>query len=654
MVLLRLQVLLLLFLAHQMPSSVALLKADKEAGNEGKFQVLRIVPSTADELTLLRTLYKVAQEFELDFWKAPTNVGSFADVMVAPEFVSSLSELLDKQRIQYNTIIEDVQSMIVQREKATGGRHHHHKGNLSESLLLSQFKLFGKRMRDDASPSFVSRNKAVYGFGDYHSYIEMLTWMDDIERFYPQLAKTFTIGTTYEGRSIRGIKIGSPVSDTNKRIVWIDGGMHAREWASIHTALWFIDQLISLYGVDPQVTAYMDTLNFYILPLANPDGFEYSRSDVNPQTRFWRKNRGQQVCKKDRWRRERCCGGVDLNRNFDFHWGETGSSSDMCSDIYQGAYAFSEPESRAIRDKMMSSELYGKVDAFLTLHTYSQMWIHPYNHERKSFPNDIEDLQEVGRRGVRALEQLYGTRYRFGTGADILYPSAGGSDDWAKSKAGVKYVYLLELRPGEEEWDGFLLDRRQLIPTGRETWEGVKVVIDAVMQRAKGLQPWRSTTTTTPTTTTTTTVTTTPIPQRPVAPVVTPPAAPPRAVLPDLPPQTVPTNARLQNFGPSANELQMNRRVDSSTDNDGQSASTLRQALHMRLARLRQSQLAAKREFERNMQMKANNAAQSPASNCFDRAPWCSGWIQSSPLICRTSSIYMRQDCAKSCGFCTS
>jgi hypothetical protein len=71
---------------------------------------------------------------------------------------------------------------------------------------------------------------------------------------------------------------------------------------------------------------------------------------------------------------------------------------------------------------------------------------------------------------VNAIESVYGTKFRFGTGADILYPSAGGSDDWAKAKANVKYVYLLELRPGEEEWDGFLLDRRQLIPTGRETW----------------------------------------------------------------------------------------------------------------------------------------------------------------------------------------
>lgn len=35
------------------------------------------------------------------------------------------------------------------------------------------------------------------------------------------------------------------------------------------------------------------------------------------------------------------------------------------------------------------------------------------------------------------------------------------------------------------EWDGFLLDKRQLIPTGRETWEGIKVVLDAVMRKAQ-------------------------------------------------------------------------------------------------------------------------------------------------------------------------
>lgn len=143
---------------------------------------------------------------------------------------------------------------------------------------------------------------------------------------------------------------------------------------------------------------------------------------------------------------------------------------------------------------MLSPELRGKLDAYITLHTYSQMWIHPYNHATRSFPEDIQDLINIGKQGVNAIENVYGTKFRFGTGADILYPSAGGSDDWSKAKAGVKYVYLLELRPGEEEWDGFLLDRRQLIPTGRETWEGIKVVIDAVIRKAQTNQPNRQVT----------------------------------------------------------------------------------------------------------------------------------------------------------------
>lgn len=39
-------------------------------------------------------------------------------------------------------------------------------------------------------------------------------------------------------------QIGNPIHQTNKRIIWIDGGIHAREWASIHTVLYFIDQVI--------------------------------------------------------------------------------------------------------------------------------------------------------------------------------------------------------------------------------------------------------------------------------------------------------------------------------------------------------------------------------------------------------------------------
>lgn len=78
---------------------------------------------------------------------------------------------------------------------------------------------------------------------------------------------------------------------------------------------------------------------------------------------MWRKNRSPVRCDSDQWGRRRCCQGVgntiffkkiifsqieDLNRNFDFHFGESGSSNDICSEIYGGPTAFSEPESRSV------------------------------------------------------------------------------------------------------------------------------------------------------------------------------------------------------------------------------------------------------------------------------------------------------------------
>uniref|UniRef100_A0A1I7RLL2 ShKT domain-containing protein n=1 Tax=Bursaphelenchus xylophilus TaxID=6326 RepID=A0A1I7RLL2_BURXY len=597
---------------------------------QGVYKVYRCVPQDKDQLIALTELYRKSTELELDFWKEPRDVDGYVDIMTPPAEQEMLTEFFREHGIDYKITIGDVEKLIIQREKSE--LNPWSKFNSSDPVLASFFR---KRMSDD----FVTSNKAKYGFGDYHSYDTITAWLDDIQRFYPSLAQTFIIGTTFEGRQIKGIKIGSPVHATNKRIIWVDAGIHAREWASTHTALYFIEQLITKYGIDPQITAYMDTLNFYILPQANPDGYEYSRSDVGPQTRFWRKNRGKQVCKKDHWRRERCCGGVDLNRNFDFHWGESGSSDDLCSDIYQGSSAFSEPETRAIRDKIMSQEMWGKVDAFITLHTYSQMWIHPFNHERKSFPNDVQDLINVGQKGVDAIEKVYGTKYRFGTGADILYPSAGGSDDWAKAKANVKYVFLLELRPGEEEWDGFLLDRRQLIPTGRETWEGVKTVVDAVMAKAR---PKFS-------------------PQIPEIRRPPPPVEPPRFLTgrivenPTTAMATTPTPfattiSQLVTFPRNGDSMPINR----NTAPVGLNQVVLNQEEARRRfeERLRQQQQVRQQIIQNAQQSRRVSQSSGTTGQCLDRSRWCGVWLQQNPALCEQSTIYMSHDCARTCRFC--
>ena len=69
------------------------------------------------------------------------------------------------------------------------------------------------------------------------------------------------------------IKIGIPANDGRlKPAVWIDAGIHAREWVSPASVLYFIHQLVEPPGSD-QDRFVMEQLDLYILPSANPDGY---------------------------------------------------------------------------------------------------------------------------------------------------------------------------------------------------------------------------------------------------------------------------------------------------------------------------------------------------------------------------------------------
>ena len=106
-------------------------------------------------------------------------------------------------------------------------------------------------------------------------------------------------------------------------------GIHAREWIAPAVAAYVIQQL----SESKEAHKYIDKFNFYLLPVANPDGYEYTRQSVRKlicwvlgfelirmlflqeDNRMWRKNRRKNEGSK--------CYGVDLNRNFDFKFGGT-------------------------------------------------------------------------------------------------------------------------------------------------------------------------------------------------------------------------------------------------------------------------------------------------------------------------------------------
>ncbi|KFM73828.1 Carboxypeptidase A2, partial [Stegodyphus mimosarum] len=263
-------------------------------------------------------------------------------------------------------------------------------------------------------------------FSSYRRLSEIHEFVDKLSEDYPDITEIISLGKSSEGRDLKAIKL------TND------------------------------YSSDEEVKDLVDHFDWYILPVVNPDGYEFSHN-VN---RMWRKSRRGGFI---------FCRGVDLNRNFGFHWKEGGSSSSPCSETYAGSRAFSEPETKAISDFL--SQRKENFIAYLAVHSYSQLWLTPWGWT-SDLPDDYDQMVVVAQEATQALSEVHGTKYRIGSSTNILYVATGGADDWAYGSAGIKYSYTLELRDTGRY--GFLLPSEQIIPTGEETFAGIKAMAKAI------------------------------------------------------------------------------------------------------------------------------------------------------------------------------
>uniref|UniRef100_A0A914HQK7 ShKT domain-containing protein n=1 Tax=Globodera rostochiensis TaxID=31243 RepID=A0A914HQK7_GLORO len=461
-------------------------KFSDSASQKRVFSVLRLHIENESQLRFLMDEF-LRNSTRLDFWKEPSSVGEDAHVMIARgPMLDDFAGRLHEQNISLSVMIENVSDLIRKRESE--------REKATERKKASN----GEFQRDDPSiwPLFddgsairsVRRRKASslgrFSMAKYHSFSDVIHHLNALALNFPSRVQVQPIGTTHEGRQIPLIKIGTGPAGS-KPAIWIDGGIHAREWISPAAVLYMIDQLVTGYDTQPMIRQLIDQLDWFIVPLLNPDGYEYSRSSSDPEVRLWRKNRSPVQCTQISTGlfsppQSQCCQGVDLNRNFDWFFGQVGSSSDPCSEIYAGNFAFSEPETRSVRDFI--SQQRGRVKTFMTFHSYSQILMYPFGHSLRTYPQDVEELSDVALRAAQALQSTYGTKYTVGTGADTLYPASGGSEDWAKGRMGVKFSFLFELRPEDSVYDGFLLPESQILPTARETWEAVKVIAASTLK----------------------------------------------------------------------------------------------------------------------------------------------------------------------------
>ncbi|CAH0663688.1 unnamed protein product [Spodoptera exigua] len=299
---------------------------------------------------------------------------------------------------------------------------------------------------------------------DNYQEIEAINdYIDSIGRQYPNIATVVNAANSFEGRPIKYVKISSTnFEDESKPVIFIDGGIHAREWISPPTVTWAIHKLVE----DLTERDLLDKFDWILLPVVNPDGYKFTFTN----TRFWRKTRST-----DQAGLSGICPGVDGNRNYDFFWNSVGTSNSACSDIFAGSRAFSEVETRVVRD-ILHEHLH-RMALYITMHSFGSMILYPWGHDG-SLSHNALGLHTVGVAMANAINQNslpHFPRYVVGNSALVLnYRASGAAEDYAHF-IGVPLSYTFELPGLSSTMLGFNLNPRYIQQVCNETWEGIVV-----------------------------------------------------------------------------------------------------------------------------------------------------------------------------------
>ncbi|XP_066561257.1 carboxypeptidase A1 [Amia ocellicauda] len=392
-------------------------------------QVVRITPK--DEAQIIRIQEMIEFEhLQLDVWlELTTQPGHPIDIHVPFGSLQAVKAFLESNGIQYSIMIKDLQR------------------------LLDEEAIQTKRSRIMGQP----RNTDSFNYAAYHKLDEIYSWMDMLVNENPTLASKIEIGRSYEKRPLYVLKFST--GGSGRPAIWLDMGIHSREWVTQASGIWMAKKIATDYGRDASLTSILNKMDIFIEIVTNPDGYSYTHTN----NRMWRKTRSINAGSS--------CVGVDPNRNWDAGFGGAGASGNPCTETYRGPFAHSESEVKAIVDFVKS---HGNFKEFISIHSYSQMLLYPYGYIRTPVPNQ-DELHTLSTKAVSALSSLYGTKYRYGSIIDTIYQASGGTIDWTYNQ-GIKYSFSFELRDTGRY--GFILPANQIIPTAAETWLAVMTLME--------------------------------------------------------------------------------------------------------------------------------------------------------------------------------
>jgi hypothetical protein len=313
-------------------------------------------------------------------------------------------------------------------------------------------------------------------FNDFHSYAESVHYLQSICKATPRLCQFIpSVGKSVEKRDIIALKLGN-VTKKSKKIkpqIYLQGTIHAREWASTSTVQYIIYRLLSTAKTDKRVKNILSKVEINVIPVLNPDGYEYSRTT----DRLWRKNRSVNAGGTF---------GTDLNRNWNCQWG-TSSSAQPSSENYHGVGPNSEPETQTAVRWIQSLP---RLIAALDIHSFGKLIVRSLGPSHTASPHETQH-SHISEAMASAIAQVSGEQYRPALGYEID-PASGTASDWfyqyqSKSAQGHPihpYGLTIELRPtmNRASPDGFLLPKEQILPTGQEIFPAFLLYIENALK----------------------------------------------------------------------------------------------------------------------------------------------------------------------------
>ncbi|EDV36348.1 uncharacterized protein Dana_GF12918 [Drosophila ananassae] len=390
------------------------------AARYDNFAVYKVDIDTDEKMEELKKIHERVTVHILNELMGP---GRSYYLIVGPLFRRALDRFLNFLEIVYEVVVDDLQKLL-----------------------------------DDSAVG----NDDQMEWENYHSLDTIYDWIDKECAAHDYL-ECGVIGKSYEGREIKSIKLSKRPGN---KAIFLEGNIHAMEWISSATVTFLLNQLIN--SEDPEMQRLSEEYDWIVVPMVNPDGFVYTHE----VERLWRKNRrpnGYSNTTGD-------CYGIDMNRNFGYHWGGAGWNIDEpCDHWFGGDEPNTEVEILSLQNFVNSFED-GYIRSYLAFHAYGQYVLLPYGHSNTEFPPNYDQMKRIAAAFSDAAADVYGSVFTYGASGLLNYVVSGAAKDWAYGVKNVPFTCTVELR--DKGTYGFFLPSNQITEVGTEVTAGLKALVN--------------------------------------------------------------------------------------------------------------------------------------------------------------------------------